>query len=309
MRRRNFLLASAASVAAAHAWAANETPKIEAIDCHTHFFDPTRPEGVPWPGKGDKSLYRPILPPEFQKLAEPLGIVGTVVVEASPLLEDNAWLLQLAAKNPYLRGVVGNLNPASADIEKNLRRFAANPLYRGFRINHSDVTAGLQGKLVERSRLIAELGLALDINGGPAMPLDVARLAEQSPKLRIVINHGGNLPIDGKAPPREWREGMEAAAKCPSVFCKVSALVEQTAQKPAPREVEYYRPVIDTLWNLFGEERLIFGSNWPVSDRGAPLTTVVGIVRDYFLAKGEKAASRFFSGNSQAAYRWVERKA
>jgi formylglycine-generating enzyme required for sulfatase activity len=66
--------------------------------------------------------------------------------------------------------------------------------------------------------------------------------------------------------------------------------------------VKYYRPVISPLWDLFGEDRLIFGSNWPVSNGGAPYDTVVGIVRDYFADKGERAAAKFFLGNSQAAY-------
>ena len=75
-------------------------------------------------------------------------------------------------------------------------------------------------------------------------------------------------------------EGMEAAAKHPNVYCKVSALVEQTGQKPAPRDMAYYRPVLDTLWTLFGEDRLIFGSNWPISNGGAPYETVLGLVSD-----------------------------
>ena len=96
-----------------------------------------------------------------------------------------------------------------------------------------------------------DLNLALDVNGGPEMPADVATLASKLPKLRIVINHAANLRIDGKTPPVKWREGMEAAAKHPNVFCKISALVEQTGQKQAPRDVKYYRPVLDKLWELF----------------------------------------------------------
>jgi L-fuconolactonase len=204
-------------------------------------------------------------------------------------------------------GVVGRLDPASDDFEKNLRRFAANPLFRGIRINHNELKAGLKGNLVERCKLLADLGLTLDVNGGPDMPADVALLAQKLPKLRIVINHAANLRIDGKEPPRAWREGMAAAAKCPNVYCKVSALVEQTGQKDAPREVKYYQPVLDALWQMFGEDRLVYGSNWPVSSRSAPYEMVVGIARDYITTKGAKAAAKFFLGNSQAAYGWQKR--
>ena len=280
--------------------------KPRVLDTHVHFFDPLRPTAPPRPKDG-KPLPRPILPADLKKLSNPHGVVGCIIVEASSVLEDNQWWLDLAAKDLFIVGVIGRLDPASDDFEKNLRRFAANPLYRGIRISHNDVKVGLKGNLIERLKLLADLNLTLDVNGGPDMPADVALLAAKLPKLRIVINHAANLRIDGKEPPRKWREGMEAAAKQPNVYCKVSALVEQTGHKQAPRAVQYYRPVIDALWVLFGEDRLIFGSNWPVSNGGAPYDTVVGIVHDYFTSKGDRAAAKFFLGNSQTAYAWQAR--
>jgi predicted TIM-barrel fold metal-dependent hydrolase len=307
MHRRYFLIAGIASAVLSASLSAQEKPKFKIIDAHTHFYDPTRPQGVPWPGKNDQLLYRPVLPGEYQKLAQPFGVVGAIVVEASPWLEDNQWLLDLAAKEKFLVGIVGHLDIKSDDFEKNLRRFARNPLYRGIRLSQADLTAGLEGNLIDRCRLLIELNLVLDVNGGPEMPAEVARLAAKLPKLRIVINHCANLRIDGKAPPAKWRQGIQAAAKHPNVFCKVSALVEHSAQKPAPRDGDYYRPVLDALWNDFGEDRLLFGSNWPVSEGGAPFATVVGIVNDYFTAKGERAAGKFFLANSQTVYGWRHR--
>lgn len=307
MRRREFLLTGVAASLAATTRAADPKPPFEVIDTHTHFYDPSRPDGVPWPGKDDKRLYRPVLPAEYQKLTAPLGVVGTVVVEASPWVKDNQWLLDLAAKEGVIVGVVGRLDPADADFERTLKSFAADPLYRGIRISHADLTAGLKGKLVERCKAMVDLDLTLDVNGGPDMPADVAKLAAAVPKLRIAINHCGNLKIDGKDPPKAWADGMKAAADNPNVFCKVSALVEQTGQKQAPKEVDYYRPVLDVLWKLYGEGRLIFGSNWPVSDGGATFDVLLGIVKDFFTAKDEKAAAKFFKANSQAAYKWVKR--
>jgi len=311
VQRRDLLIAGGGVLAGAATCSlfADEKPPLQIIDTHTHFYDPTRPQGVPWPSKNNKSLYRPVLPPEYKRLAAPLGVVATVVVEASPWVEDNQWLLDLAAKHTFIAGITGNLDPASAGFEKQLIRFAGNPLYRGIRISQSGLAAGLKqgGKFFDRIAMLAARNLQLDVNGGPDMPLLAARLASKLPRLRIVINHCGNLRIDGRTPPAKWRAGMQSAAKHANVFCKVSALVEQTAQKPAPRSIGYYRPVLDTLWSLFGEDRLIFGSNWPVSNRGAPLQTVVGIVRDYFTAKSKRAAAKYFYRNSQTAYRWRKR--
>src|SRR3954469_1401445 len=159
MDRRDFLAAGLGVLVAA-ATQADDTPKPEVIDAHTHFYDPTRPGGVPWPAKGDKALYRPVLPAEYEKLARPLGGVRTVVVEASPWVEDNQWLLDLAAKDKFLVGVVGHLDPAADDFETNLRRFARDPLFRGIRISHDDLRAGLTGKLVERCQLLVDHDLA-----------------------------------------------------------------------------------------------------------------------------------------------------
>ena len=95
----------------------NHSPGI--IDTHTHFYDPTRPQGVPWPPKDDSVLYRRVLPRDFRALAEPLGITGTVVVEASPWEEDNQWILDLAAQDPFLLGLVGHLKPGRPEFRDN----------------------------------------------------------------------------------------------------------------------------------------------------------------------------------------------
>src|SRR5205085_9380769 len=108
--------------------------RVPVIDTHTHFYDPARPQGVPWPAKDDPFLYRTVLPPEYEGLARPLGVTGTVVVEASPWVEDNQWVLDLAARDPFLVGVVGNLGPGEDDFAAHLTRFAKNRLFRGIRL-------------------------------------------------------------------------------------------------------------------------------------------------------------------------------
>ena len=90
---------------------------------------------------------------------------------------------------------------------------------------------------------------------------------------------------------------------------KVSALVEQVKgpEGQAPKDVAYYLPILEHLWQCFGPDRLIYGSNWPVSDRGASYDVVFGLVRDYFSSKGRDACESYFWKNSRVAYRWIER--
>jgi len=107
----------------------------------------------------------------------------------------------------------------------------------------------------------------------------------------------------------EWRRGMQSAARGKNVFCKVSGLVEGSGRRDgdAPRAVEFYRPVLDAIWEMFGEDRLVYGSNWPVSARFAPCGAVQQIVSDYFQAKDSTALEKVFSQNAKAAYLWAQR--
>ncbi|HVX61128.1 MAG TPA: amidohydrolase family protein [Pirellulales bacterium] len=307
--RRALLQAGAAGALTTLAGAgaqADQADAISAIDAHTHFYDPTRPQGVPWPDKRNELLYRPVLPEEFKRLTRPQHIGGTVVVEASPWVEDNQWLLDLAEREPFLVGVVGRLDPADEQFPNLLRRFARQRRFRGIRISHDALNKALEQPSQQKNlALLAEHDLELDVNGGPQMSADVARAAQALPELRIVINHCANLPLDGRAPPDEWRRGMQAAAKREQVYCKVSALAEAT-RKPlgeAPTDLEFYRPVLDALWEMFGADRLIYGSNWPVSNRAATYADVYAIVHAYFESRGPGILKKFLRDNALAAYK------
>lgn len=273
------------------------------IDTHTHFYDPTRPQGVPWPAPAEKQLYRTVLPPDFRKLAEPLGIRGTVVVEASPWVEDNQWLLDLAAREPFILGIVGNLDPLAADFAANVIRFAKNPKFRGIRVAGKQlIEHGKSAAYIDAIKRLADADLSLDLNGSSAYLAHIPALTRVVPGLRIIIDHVGSAGAP-QTLTQAWRDSIRAAGENESVFCKVSALAEQTKCEPgkAPADPNYYRPILDAVWSAFGEKRVIFGSNWPVSDRGTTLDKVLEIVRPFFVEKG--AAKQYFTDNARSAYR------
>jgi predicted TIM-barrel fold metal-dependent hydrolase len=309
MKRRRFLQSAAAmavSPVVTPSHAAAVATRI--IDTHTHFYDPTRPQGVPWPGKGTK-LYRPVLPADWLAVAGPHGVKETVIVEASPWVEDNQWILDLAAREKCIVGFVGHLDPADAGFGANLKRFAANPIFRGVRWSGTMVSnAALKDQVLAGAKQLADHGLELDLNGPPEALLAAATLAAEVPDLRIAINHLG-ASGDPKALKPGWKENVRAIAAKKNVWMKVSALVEQlkVAEGQAPKDVGYYLPVLDHLWECFGPDRLVYGSDWPVSDRAAPYDVVFGLVRDYFSTKGTEACEKYFWKNSRDVYRWIER--
>lgn len=308
LSRRDFLSAGA-TLAIAGAALPTDT-KSPVIDVHTHFYDPTRKEGVPWPGKGDKVLYRSVLPKEFKELAKPHGVTGTVVVEASSWVEDNQWLLDQAKDNDVIVGVVGRLLLTDGDFARHLTRFAKNARFRGIRVNEAELREAIKDeKQLTRLKAFADNGLTLDLNGGHETFLLAAKLAEKLPKLRIVVNHMGNPLIDGKEPPEAWRKavaiGGEAGA---NVFCKLSALVDGTRKRDAaPTDLAFYTPVLDVIWKAFGADRLLYGSNWPVSDLYAKYATVFAITSKFVEGKGKAAVANVFGTNAVTAYRLPKR--
>jgi len=304
MNRRTWLKQSAAALAAScFARAGVAAPPLEIVDCHTHFYDPTRPQGVPWPSK-NSPLYRTVLPADWRAVAGPRGVTKTVVVEASPWLEDNQWILDLAAREKGIVGFIGNLDFADADFPKHLARFAANPIFRGLRARSVKPSEAL----IHAARALAERGLTLDVNGPAGFVAEVVALAKQVPELRLVIDHVGAAG-DARKITAQWKDDTRRAAEAPNVFMKVSGLVEQAGTPPgdAPRAMDVYLPILDHLWQSFGADRLIFGSNWPVSDKGASYEVVFGIVREFFATKSAAAAEKVFRANSLTAYRWIER--
>jgi L-fuconolactonase len=303
VNRRRFLSSSTLALAAGCVTRPASSP-VAIIDTHTHFYDPGRPEGVPWPPRNDAVLYRAVLPAELKSIAEPLGVRGTVVVEASPRVEDNAWILGLAASDPFLLGLVGHLKPGTPGFASDLDRFARNKLFRGIRTGGWDIPVAPENSgFVRDLARLGQRGLALDVLGGPDSLPKIGRLARALPELQMVINHCAGVRIDGRAPDPLWTDGIREVAAHPNVAMKVSGLAEGTGREfSAPSDVDFYRPVLDLLWNAFGGNRLIFGSNWPVSARFAGYKEVLGIVQPYFREKGRTAEAKYFHRNAQRIY-------
>ena len=119
--------------AAASPLSAQDSGPIPIIDAHIHLFDTLRPGGVPWPEKTDTAIYKPALPRRYMAETAALGIVGAIAIEASPLASDNQWLLNVAANQPVIVGIVGDLVPGAPNYLQDLERLHGNELFLGFR--------------------------------------------------------------------------------------------------------------------------------------------------------------------------------
>jgi len=274
------------------------------IDTHTHFYDISRPEHY-WPAK-DSELYRTCLPEHYKALAEPVGVTGTVVVEASPQMVDNEWILSLAEADPFIKGFVGNLRLGTPEFAEDLSKLASNPIFVGIRSGWGETDQLLQPEILADLKKLLDRDLELDILCGVPALLGLPELQAKVPGLRVVIDHIAGVAIDGGPPDEAWVEAMKPLAEYPDLFCKVSALAEVHTKEDKGR-LEDYLPTLDFLWDVFGEGRVIYGSNWPVCERAADYATVQRVPMEYVNSKGEEAAHKYFYGNSRKAYRWPDR--
>jgi L-fuconolactonase len=275
------------------------------IDAHIHVYDPTRPGGVPWPPPSDKLLYRRVLPEDYRAEPKPQPVGGAVVMEASPWLEDNQWVLELAQNEPFILGFVGNLPMGTKEFAGHLKRFSAFPKFRGVRLRDQKLQPLItDAAFLADLRLLAGHDLALDLAGGAEILTFADQLAKTVPRLRIVIDHLAGVVVDGKTPPAAWLGQMKTLAKHRNVYCKLSGLVEGTGHSDglAPRAVDFYAPVLTTMLELFGPDRLMYASNWPVSGHFAPLAVVQGIVAEFCQRQGQAVTKHLFSSSAKAAY-------
>ena len=274
---------------------------LRVLDTHTHFYDPARPQGVPWPRADEALLYRTVLPRHWRRLADEAGVAGTVVVEASGWIADNDWILDLADNEPGIVGFIGHIEPGES-FERELGRLAARPLFRGIRLGAAHLEASRKGPTLRALELLARRGLALDLLVATGALGLAADAAERVPGLSVVIDHLGGVRIDGGSPPQEWLDGMARLAALPGVACKVSGYVEAASVKPGPAEPSFYRPVFDAVLGLFGPKRLLFGSNWPVCELGGSYAGVLAIARELADSQGPAFPRLFFAGNAARSY-------
>jgi L-fuconolactonase len=313
--RRAFLgstMGAALAIAAKPAMGAPESDPapIPIVDCHIHLFDQTRPQGVPYSGGGANT--EPALPGRYRKLASPLGIVGAIEVEASPWIEDNLWVLEVEQTDSMMVGMIGDLQPDKPEFKEYLDRYHKNRLFLGIRYGnlwgYNLVNQIANPTFIEGLKLMQQADLALDTaNPRPDLIEALIRVNDKVPGLRIVVDHLPSLMGRLDASSRTAVEAnLQELAKRPPVYIKVSEVMRMVDGKPAS-DPALYKPLLDRLFETFGEDRLIFGSDWPNAAAVANLPLIVQIVREYFFAKGQAAAEKYFWKNSLAAYKWVRR--
>ena len=213
---------------------------------------------------GDSPLRRNYLPRDLEPILDANRFDGSVVVQANVVIEESHWLLELAAQHEFIRGVVGWVDLTDPRVGATLDEFERHAKFKGVRHlvhDEPDVNWLIREDVLRGLGELARRGIPYDLLlRPPHLPL-VPRVAERVPELHMVIDHIAK-PLVAAQRMDGWAEDMEAAAKIPQVYCKLSGMI--TEDDPQGWKAEHLRPYVQHVFSLFGPDRLMFGSDWPV---------------------------------------------
>lgn len=239
------------------------------IDTHVHCWSFARAK-YSWLKEDNVRLYRDFLPEEYDKERIAAGITEAILVQAANSFEDTDYMLDVAARNDWVAGVVGwvpLLDPTQAAVALQ-ETYASHPFFKGVRHlihDEPDPKWLLQEPVIESLRLLADADIPFDVVGVLPQHLEVAiQVGEKVPHLKMVLNHLNQPPINSGEKFGTWGELMKAAAQNPNFFIKISGL-GNTSQKEDKWTADDIKPYVAFALEHFGTDRAFLGGNWPVA--------------------------------------------
>jgi L-fuconolactonase len=315
--RRSFLTGAAALATAAVSKQAfaqtSSVDNIPIIDAHIHLFDGNGILGAGYMGsQAYRAISKTSLPSMYAPLAKPTGIVGAIVVESSAFIDDNLFYLETCQADPIMLAVSGTLNPAAPDFGRYVTHFHKSPLFRAIRSSRFYSEDGgkvtLDPVQVQNLKLLAQADLALD-TANPSMGLMTANvmLADAIPDLRIIMDH---LPSFDPTPDNQqaYEAVIKQMAARANIFVKLTEVYHpRLSDKVIVKDYAPLRERLDYLFDAFGEDRVMFGTDYPNSYGVATIPEEVGLMKRFFSTKSRAAAEKYFWKNSARVYKWIKR--
>ena len=271
------------------------------LDAHQHFWSYDAAQ-YPWIPAGS-ALHRDWLPGDLAPLLASAGLDGCIAVQARQTVEESRWLLALADRAAIVRGVVGWVDLRSEQVGAQLAELARHAKFRGVRHvvqEEPDVNFMLGADFQRGIGALHQFGLTYDILIFPKQLPSAIELVRRFPDQQFVLNHIAKPPIKaGTLSP--WREQIRELAKAPNVFCKVSGMV--TEADHAHWQATDFTPYLDVVFAAFGEERVMFGSDWPVCLLAGEYARVFALANDFAAQFTAAAREKLFGGNAARFYR------
>ena len=271
------------------------------VDAHQHFWDPARGD-YGWL-KPDNPIHRVYAPADLRPLLDKAGVDATILVQAAPTPAETDYILSLARRTPWILGVVGWIDLEAVDAAAQIRRRADDPLFLGVRPMLQDLADPdwiLQHCLAPALDAIAAQGLVFDALILSHQIAAIAELAKRHSQLSIVLDHAAKPQFGDAGAMAGWMSGIEKLAALPNVACKVSGLL--TELRPGGSRDDVAR-TIAALFDLFGPQRLLWGSDWPVLTLAGNYQDWFELARGAIASKDKSAVEAIMGSNALRIYR------
>ena len=276
------------------------------LDSHQHFWTYDAAQ-YPWIPAGSP-LQRDRLPADLAPLLAGAGLDGSIAVQARQTIEESLWLLTLAEHHSIIKGVVGWVELRSPRVQEDLALLAPHPQFVGVRHvvqDEPDPNFMLGEEFLRGIAALQQFHLTYDILIFPKQLPAAIELARRFSSQPFVLDHIAKPPIkDGGMSP--WREQIRELARSPNVLCKVSGMIteaDHAAWKPKD-----LHPYLDVVFDAFGEDRLMFGSDWPVCLLAGSYGQVFSVIHDYISGMPAGAQDKILGGNAAKFYLLEQRR-
>ncbi len=270
------------------------------IDSHQHFwkYDADRDT---WIDDSMIIIRKDFLPEDLSPIYQKNNVNGCVAVQADQSENETDFLLQLAAENNFIKGVVGWLDLSSHYLEDSLKRYAGEVKLKGLRHIVQTEPEGfmLQKDFLEGIAQLTDFQLTYDILIFPHQLKEAQQMVSQFPQQKFVIDHLAKPYIkSGKID--QWADDIKTIAAHDNVLCKVSGLVTEADWQNWKKE-DFF-PYMDAAYQAFGEGRLMFGSDWPVCLLGGPYEDILDIIHAYLSKHGNNTREKIMGINAVNFY-------
>lgn len=280
------------------------------IDPHTHFKGEAQiaHESQTKKRHAKDTLGMVVKPEDYRALADRLGIQATLIVEAvdQDQPQFNDWVLA-EAESDLVCGYVARGDLRASDFLSHHERYLKTGYLNGYRFRMGELAGYLDHETArEHLQALEKDGMVIDLLIDHRHAADAIRLAREFRGCKIVMNHclGGRL-VDGKVS-AAWAKAIADCGKEPNMFCKISSIVNFAGTKPfaeaAPTDLAHYLPVLEPCFDAFGEDRVIFATNWGVCEHFGKVDDVVRIVREFLETKSEAALKKGMRENAIRVY-------
>ncbi len=291
----------------------NAALPIPIVDTHQHLWDLSKFK-LRWLSP---PLDRSFTPKDYLEATQGLNVVQAVYMEVAvppeQRLQEAAYVIALCREpGSVTRAAVIAGSPADEGFEQYIGRFKGSPYIKGVRGSFSSAKQMNNERVVRNLHLLGKLGMRFDLNVSPPSLAEAARLVDQCPDTRFVLDHCGNadpvafFPAGRVAPrppqhsPEQWKQDMGRLGAKANVICKISGIVSRAPGTPLA--AENLAPIINHCLDAFGPDRVVFAGDWPVCLRGMPLRDWINLLKKVVADRPEKDQRKLFHDNAVKFY-------